>query len=401
MAPKARFNKRGNTRMDAALDAMGQFGFQKQRVREAVRKLLRVYGGDDGWPFIEEDYYRVLLEALLEKDGSQDDARSLKDTETSTAGSSSGVTTRSYTKFQTLKTNLQIEAALNSIKDTEPSNAGSSSRVSAPDCSELETANTNLLTDTTVNSQSTKAMDFDPETNKEGAEDSDPPTKQGGEGNLADKKLNMNSTNLQIDADLNSIKDTEPSNVGSSSRVSARDCSELETVNTKLLTDTTVNSISQSTKAMDFKPETNKEGAKDSNPPTKQGGEGNLADENLKLNSTKNDVDSFLDSEIQTDKPQIVCAKDSGYDKNTSNYPIHSPNQECSLSLRKRRHYHGWVSASCEDHNDNDLVDLTPDPLPEGLVNLSRKVHGKKQRKSLWDMKPEDMSQPLTNYLKA
>ncbi|KAF4386114.1 hypothetical protein F8388_016366 [Cannabis sativa] len=363
MAPKARFNKRGNTRMDAALDAMGQFGFQKQRVREAVRKLLRVYGGDDGWPFIEEDYYRVLLEALLEKDGSQDDARSLKDTETSTAGPSSGVTTRSYAKFQTLKTNLQIEAALNSIKDTEPSNAGSSSRVSAPDCSELETANTNLLTDTTVNSQSTKAMDFDPETNKEGAEDSDPPTKQGGEGNLADKKLNMNSTNLQIDADLNSIKDTEPSNVGSSSRVSAR--------------------------------------AKDSNPPTKQGGEGNLADENLKLNFTKNDVDSFLDSEIQTDKPQIVFAKDSGYDKNTSNYPIHSPNQECSLSLRKRRHYHGWVSASCEDHNDNDLVDLTPDPLPEGLANLSRKIHGKKQRKSLWDMKPEDMSQPLTNYLKA
>uniref|UniRef100_A0A803P1E7 WIYLD domain-containing protein n=1 Tax=Cannabis sativa TaxID=3483 RepID=A0A803P1E7_CANSA len=240
--------------MDAALDAMGQFGFQKQRVREAVRKLLRVYGGDDGWPFIEEDYYRVLLEALLEKDGSQDDARSLKDTETSTAGPSSGVTTRSYAKFQTLKTNLQIEAALNSIKDTEPSNAGSSSRVSAPDCSELETANTNLLTDTTVNSQSTKAMDFDPETNKEGA--------------------------------------------------------------------------------------------KDSNPPTKQGGEGNLADENLKLNFTKNDVDSFLDSEIQTDKPQIVFAKDSGYDKNTSNYPIHSPNQECSLSLRKRRHYHGWVSAS-------------------------------------------------------
>ncbi|KAE8717744.1 hypothetical protein F3Y22_tig00110021pilonHSYRG00024 [Hibiscus syriacus] len=53
MAPRGRLKKRANTRKDAAMDAMKPYGFP-------------VYG-EDGWPFIEDSSYKVLLEAILEK----------------------------------------------------------------------------------------------------------------------------------------------------------------------------------------------------------------------------------------------------------------------------------------------------------------------------------------------
>ncbi|KAF3974637.1 hypothetical protein CMV_002053 [Castanea mollissima] len=54
------------TCMDGALEHMCQFGFCDQLVRELVKELLKVYG-NDGWYFFESDSYKVLLDALLEK----------------------------------------------------------------------------------------------------------------------------------------------------------------------------------------------------------------------------------------------------------------------------------------------------------------------------------------------
>ncbi|KAF8022041.1 hypothetical protein BT93_G2238 [Corymbia citriodora subsp. variegata] len=51
--------------MDAALDAMRQYGFPERMVRQTVRELLEVYTGE--WHFIEDDAYMILIEALLEK----------------------------------------------------------------------------------------------------------------------------------------------------------------------------------------------------------------------------------------------------------------------------------------------------------------------------------------------
>ncbi|EEF35516.1 conserved hypothetical protein [Ricinus communis] len=53
-------------RMDAALDAMRSYGFHEQLVSASIKELLDVYGGD-GWVFIEEACYKVLLENILEK----------------------------------------------------------------------------------------------------------------------------------------------------------------------------------------------------------------------------------------------------------------------------------------------------------------------------------------------
>ncbi|XP_019427456.1 PREDICTED: uncharacterized protein LOC109335744 [Lupinus angustifolius] len=63
MAPKRKMG----TRMDAALDSMLPYGFPKKLVRQTVNHLLKVYGGSDGWVFIEDSAYSLLIETLLEK----------------------------------------------------------------------------------------------------------------------------------------------------------------------------------------------------------------------------------------------------------------------------------------------------------------------------------------------
>ncbi|XP_057780266.1 probable inactive histone-lysine N-methyltransferase SUVR1 [Salvia miltiorrhiza] len=55
------------SRMDAAVDAMLPLGFPEAKVKKRVNQLLKVYGGDEGWPFIEECSYKVLLDSLLEE----------------------------------------------------------------------------------------------------------------------------------------------------------------------------------------------------------------------------------------------------------------------------------------------------------------------------------------------
>ncbi|KAF1890239.1 hypothetical protein Lal_00025572 [Lupinus albus] len=72
MAPRRRPPRKnrmgvGNTRMDAALDSMRQFGFHDQVVLETVDELLEVYDGTQGWPFIEEASYKLLIETILAK----------------------------------------------------------------------------------------------------------------------------------------------------------------------------------------------------------------------------------------------------------------------------------------------------------------------------------------------
>ncbi|CAK9135767.1 unnamed protein product [Ilex paraguariensis] len=66
MAPRGRRRKVGLGRIDAALDAMRPLGFSDEIVRKSVKDLLDVYG-NDGWAFIEEAAYKVLVDTLLEE----------------------------------------------------------------------------------------------------------------------------------------------------------------------------------------------------------------------------------------------------------------------------------------------------------------------------------------------
>ncbi|CAK9326250.1 unnamed protein product [Citrullus colocynthis] len=95
MAPRVRSKKRVNLRIDAALDAMKPFGFPLKLVRDTVKELLSVYGGDEGWVFIEEGSYTLLIDTLLEKQKEaaielvHDNERAKDHQETSVAGCSS------------------------------------------------------------------------------------------------------------------------------------------------------------------------------------------------------------------------------------------------------------------------------------------------------------------------
>ncbi|KAL8539180.1 hypothetical protein ACS0TY_000976 [Phlomoides rotata] len=65
-------------RIDAAIDAMLPFGFTVKQVRKCVKELLKEYGGDDGWPFIEDASYNELVSAILrdvEKDNQEEIAQ--------------------------------------------------------------------------------------------------------------------------------------------------------------------------------------------------------------------------------------------------------------------------------------------------------------------------------------
>ncbi|KAK4436529.1 hypothetical protein Salat_0816600 [Sesamum alatum] len=66
MAPRRRRSKVGLSRMRAAVDALRPMGFSTDTVRKCVKNLLEVYG-DDGWLFIEEAAYKLLIDTLLEE----------------------------------------------------------------------------------------------------------------------------------------------------------------------------------------------------------------------------------------------------------------------------------------------------------------------------------------------
>ncbi|KAJ7959711.1 Histone-lysine N-methyltransferase [Quillaja saponaria] len=120
MAPRRRPGKRGITRYDAALDAMRPYGFPEKLVMEKVKELLKVYGGDDGWVFVEEASYTLLIDTILaEKDDFlQDEARREDKSEASAATPTTGITEASGSNQGALDTLQQNSDALDSASQT-------------------------------------------------------------------------------------------------------------------------------------------------------------------------------------------------------------------------------------------------------------------------------------------
>ncbi|KAH9604940.1 hypothetical protein KSS87_018615 [Heliosperma pusillum] len=65
MAPRRRPKKVGLMRMDAAIDALKPMGYSSEFVRCKVKELLTVYG-DEGWTFIEDGAYKLLIDYILD-----------------------------------------------------------------------------------------------------------------------------------------------------------------------------------------------------------------------------------------------------------------------------------------------------------------------------------------------
>nr|XP_011469900.1 PREDICTED: uncharacterized protein LOC101297485 isoform X2 [Fragaria vesca subsp. vesca] len=132
MAPRRR-GPRGRptqvSRMAAAVEAMAEMGFEPKLVRQKVNRLLKddLYG-DEGWRFIEESSYSVLLDALLEDETSGDDnenASLSKDgnhVETTGAGPSSSKVLLPCSNLEAVNITLQSKDDLDPASHNEALN---------------------------------------------------------------------------------------------------------------------------------------------------------------------------------------------------------------------------------------------------------------------------------------
>ncbi|TVU10793.1 hypothetical protein EJB05_44342 [Eragrostis curvula] len=72
MAPGQGRRRRGDRRIDAAIDHFKDKGYEVRIIRSAVAALLKVYGiGPASWPFLEEDSYHAVQEKLFEMEGEE------------------------------------------------------------------------------------------------------------------------------------------------------------------------------------------------------------------------------------------------------------------------------------------------------------------------------------------
>ncbi|KAL6638801.1 hypothetical protein ACP70R_023437 [Stipagrostis hirtigluma subsp. patula] len=63
--------ERGERRIEAAVDHLAGYGFPKPRIRTTIHALLQVYGRE-GWAFLQEGSYRLVLEKLSQQQPEQD-----------------------------------------------------------------------------------------------------------------------------------------------------------------------------------------------------------------------------------------------------------------------------------------------------------------------------------------
>ncbi|XP_065618137.1 uncharacterized protein LOC111996982 [Quercus suber] len=117
--PRGRPRKK-DIRLAAALDAMRPYGFPQDLVELTVGELLNVYGGNEGWVFIEDSSYSVLLETLLEKtnapqdqedDSPQHNPGDADDRESSAVGASIPTCSNSGATDAMLLTNQVLDSA--------------------------------------------------------------------------------------------------------------------------------------------------------------------------------------------------------------------------------------------------------------------------------------------------
>ncbi|KAJ4821427.1 Nucleolar histone methyltransferase-related protein [Rhynchospora pubera] len=63
--------------MDAALDHLLPLGFKKQKINSTIKSLLKEYGGDEGWYFLEENNYLLVIDTIINDPNAIEDEQPL------------------------------------------------------------------------------------------------------------------------------------------------------------------------------------------------------------------------------------------------------------------------------------------------------------------------------------
>ncbi|KAJ4768166.1 Nucleolar histone methyltransferase-related protein [Rhynchospora pubera] len=74
---KKKTKKVGLSRMDAALDHLVPLGFKKQKINNTIKSLLKEYGGDEGWYFLEENNYLLVIDTIINDQNAIEDEQPL------------------------------------------------------------------------------------------------------------------------------------------------------------------------------------------------------------------------------------------------------------------------------------------------------------------------------------
>ncbi|KAH7543196.1 hypothetical protein FEM48_Zijuj02G0158100 [Ziziphus jujuba var. spinosa] len=79
---------------------------------------------------------------------------------------------------------------------------------------------------------------------------------------------------------------------------------------------------------------------------------------------------------LSTSSNTVGCENLEKTLENSPSNDISSPLPEHSHPIRKRRFYHGWIDSDNDEdeYGDDDLVELTPAPLPEESTKLIQKA---------------------------
>lgn len=150
--------------MDAALDHMTAYGFSKPLIKKALQDLLKLYG-DEGWRFIEEDAYKVLLDVIL-------DEQETENTHTLLEGASTSQHGNTGNELVTTVSNGVSAEALQDASTSQHENTGNelvtteSNGVSAEDASFQESTNAEsiqvpLISTEVVNEECSKDVALD------------------------------------------------------------------------------------------------------------------------------------------------------------------------------------------------------------------------------------------------
>ncbi|WOL14955.1 hypothetical protein Cni_G23736 [Canna indica] len=118
MAPK----KQKKVRMVAAIDALVNYGFTEKIIVATIKKLLNVYGDDNVWTLIEEDNYKLVIEAIL--DNQEEEVREEEKTREGTSGAEKQVAETSKRDLEeTRASDVPTQIAETSTRNLEETRA--------------------------------------------------------------------------------------------------------------------------------------------------------------------------------------------------------------------------------------------------------------------------------------
>lgn len=406
MAPRGRGRSRkqfGESRMGAAWDAMRPFGFPQYMVVKTVKELLEVYGGEEGWPFIEEYSYKVLLEAILEKV----EAKEKKKNEAG-ASASNTLAIEAPTGTTGLISGSEAEHGtdemqLAEVPDTTPTQRHNALMITSPQ-SRCTGSNRGWLSEVQLTRPDPLDDTNSAQTTSTAAINSPPPgfptkqTRSPCHGWMTSEDVHLPQPQVpkpqKSNAEFNSLPpgftDAKLMRIPCRGWISEDvelpepEVPKAQTSNAEFNSPppgfTTKNMHSPSGGWFSEEVKLPEPDVVDTNTAKTRNAVINSPPPGFSdAKKTRSPCGGLIKEEVKLPEPKVLDTTAA----KTSNAGVNSPPPGFSNVKRTRRPYHGWISEDWEE----DLIELKPGPLAEKVAKLLLERRSPKRKR--WDVKPD------------